>query len=63
MKGGLVRAAVLGGVLLAWAGVTYGNRAVVMVNPVLLPTPGDVLAVFVESIVDGSLPRHVGSRG
>ena len=60
MKGGLVRAAVLGGVLLAWAGVTYGNRAVVMVNPVLLPTPGDVLAVFVESIVDGSLPRHVG---
>jgi ABC-type nitrate/sulfonate/bicarbonate transport system permease component len=45
--------------LAAWAIVTYGNAALGVVNPVLLPTPGAVAAVLMETIADGSLPRHV----
>ena len=55
------RAGVLLGVLAAWAAVTYGNKALGIVNPVILPTPGDVWIVLVESIRDGSLPRHVAT--
>jgi len=61
MRWGLARAAVLGGVLAAWAVVTYGNRALEIMNPVVLPTPGDVLAVAVEAVRDGSLPRHLAT--
>jgi ABC-type nitrate/sulfonate/bicarbonate transport system permease component len=53
------RGLVLAGVLAAWALVTYGNRALEITNPVVLPTPGDVLAVAVDSVRDGSLGRHV----
>jgi len=49
----------LAGVLLAWAAVTYGNRWLGVMAPVLLPTPGDVAAVFAETVRDGTLPRHV----
>ena len=45
--------------LAGWAIVTYGNAALGVVNPVLLPTPGAVAAVLVDAIRDGSLPRHV----
>jgi ABC-type nitrate/sulfonate/bicarbonate transport system permease component len=61
MRPWLARAAVLGGVLAAWALVTYANRALVIVNPVVLPTPGDVFAVTVEAVRDGSLPRHLAT--
>ncbi|OLB13171.1 MAG: hypothetical protein AUH18_02675 [Candidatus Rokubacteria bacterium 13_2_20CM_69_10] len=45
--------------LAGWAIVTYGNAALGVVNPVLLPTPGAVAAVLVDAIRDGSLLRHV----
>jgi len=47
------------GVVIAWAVVSYGNLRLELVNPVLLPTPGQVAAVFVDTLRDGSLPRHV----
>jgi ABC-type nitrate/sulfonate/bicarbonate transport system permease component len=49
------------GVLVAWAAVSYGNLAVGFMNPVLLPTPGQVARVFADSVRDGSLPQHVGT--
>src|SRR5438067_4718936 len=55
------RALALLGVLVAWAAVSYGNRALGVMAPVLLPTPGEVAAVFADTVSDGSLPRHVGT--
>ena len=49
------------GVLAAWAAVAYGNIALGFMNPVLLPTPGQVAAVFADTVRDGTLPRHVGT--
>jgi len=51
----------LAGVLVAWAVVSYGNRALGVMAPALLPTPGEVVGVFSDSVRDGSLPRHVGT--
>ena len=45
--------------LLAWAAVAYGNRAVELLNPALLPTPGEVAAVGVALARDGSLARDL----
>jgi ABC-type nitrate/sulfonate/bicarbonate transport system permease component len=47
------------GTLALWAGVSYGNAAVGFMNPVLLPTPGAVAKVFLETVQDGTLARHV----
>jgi len=47
------------GVLAVWAAVSYGNRALGVMMPALLPTPGDVGAVFAETVRDGTLWRHV----
>src|SRR5881397_215742 len=55
------RALALAGVLVAWAAVSYGNRLLGVLAPALLPTPGDVAAVFADTVSDGSLPRHVGT--
>ena len=49
------------GVLVAWAGVSYGNRLLGLMAPALLPTPSEVFGVFAETMRDGSLPRHVGT--
>ena len=49
------------GVLVAWAGVAYGNRVLGLMAPALLPTPGEVVGVFADLMRDGSLPRHVGT--
>jgi ABC-type nitrate/sulfonate/bicarbonate transport system permease component len=46
-------------VLALWAVVAYGNRAVQAMNPALLPTPGDVAAVTVAAVSDGSLLRNL----
>ena len=51
----------LTGVLAAWALVAYGNAAVQLMNPVLLPTPGQVAAVLADTLRDGSLSRHVAT--
>ena len=45
--------------LVGWALVAYGNQALAIVNPVLLPTPGAVAAVLIDGLGDGSLPRNV----
>jgi ABC-type nitrate/sulfonate/bicarbonate transport system permease component len=52
------RAAALAGALALWAAVTHGNRWLGVVNPVLLPTPGEVGAVAVELARSGELLRH-----
>lgn len=53
------RAGSLALVLVAWAAVTYGNRAMEVINPVLLPTPDEVGRVGVEMARDGLLHRHL----
>ena len=55
------RAVALIGVLVAWALVSYGNVALELMNPVLLPTPGQVAAVLADTVADGTLVRHVGT--
>jgi ABC-type nitrate/sulfonate/bicarbonate transport system permease component len=49
------------GVFAAWAVVSYGNLAIEFMNPVLLPTPGEVATVFADTVRDGSLPEHVAT--
>jgi ABC-type nitrate/sulfonate/bicarbonate transport system permease component len=49
------------GVLVAWAVVSYANLTLAFVNPVLLPTPGQVATVFADAVRDGSLPQHVAT--
>lgn len=55
----MMRAVALGLVLVAWALVAYGNQALEVVNPVLLPTPTDVVRVAADLTRDGTLPRHL----
>ena len=43
----------------AWAVVAYGNRALEVMTPVLLPTPGEVAAVTVSAVADGTLARNL----
>lgn len=45
--------------LAAWAAVAYGNRVVEAMNPVLLPTPGEVVAVTAAALRDGTLLRNL----
>src|SRR2546426_5600840 len=59
MKTGVPRAAALLALLAAWAAVTYGNAVAQVLNPVLLPTPTEVLKVAVETARDGQLHRHL----
>ena len=47
------------GLLAVWAAIAYGNRAVEVINPALLPTPGDVAAVTVTALRDGTLLRNL----
>src|SRR5439155_25441411 len=55
----MIRTLALAAALLGWATVTYGNRALEVMNPALLPTPGEVAAVTVALARDGSLARDV----
>jgi ABC-type nitrate/sulfonate/bicarbonate transport system permease component len=57
----MIRAAALAGVLVLWAAVSHGNRALEVMAPVLLPTPAEVLAVGGELARDGSLGRHLAT--
>lgn len=45
--------------LAAWAAVAYGNRALEVMNPALIPTPGEVVSVTVAALRDGTLPRNL----
>ena len=45
--------------LAAWAAVAYGNRAVEVMNPALIPTPGEVVSVTVAALRDGTLLRNL----
>lgn len=55
----MIRALALVAFLIVWAAVSYGNRSLQVMNPILLPTPGEVVAVTVSLARDGSLERHV----
>jgi ABC-type nitrate/sulfonate/bicarbonate transport system permease component len=45
--------------LAAWAAVAHGNRAVEVMNPALIPTPGEVVSVTVAALRDGTLLRNL----
>ena len=45
--------------LAAWTAVAYGNRAVEVMNPALIPTPGEVVSVTVAALRDGTLLRNL----
>ncbi len=45
--------------LAAWAVVSHGNARLEIIPAALLPTPGEVLKVGLESARSGELPRHV----
>ena len=55
----MIRALALGAVLIVWAAVSYGNHALLLVPPVLLPTPGEVATVGAALARDGSLARNL----
>jgi ABC-type nitrate/sulfonate/bicarbonate transport system permease component len=55
----MTRALALLAALAAWAVVAYGNARVEIVNPVLLPTPGEVVKVGLASARSGELVWHV----
>ncbi|HSE91920.1 MAG TPA: ABC transporter permease [Methylomirabilota bacterium] len=59
MRTTLTRAGAMVAVALVWALVAHANRAREFVNPVLLPTPAEVLAVAIDTVRDGTLHRHV----
>ena len=54
-----LRALALVVVIVAWAVVAYGNRLLSVVNPVLVPTPGEVLVTTIAALRDGSLLRNL----
>ena len=55
------RALALMALLAVWAAVAYGNRALGIVNPVLVPAPGDVASVTATALADGSLLRNLAT--
>ena len=55
----MIRALALLAAMAVWAAVAYGNRALDIMNPALLPTPGEVGAVTLALARDGSLARNV----
>lgn len=59
MKAALTRAGAVTALLLVWAAVAQANRSREFMNPVLLPSPAEVLTVAVDTVRDGSLARHV----
>ena len=56
-----LRVLALAVVLGLWAVIAYGNRAVEMMNPALVPTPGEVAAVTVVAVRDGTLLRNLAT--
>ncbi len=54
-----MRVAALLATLAAWSVVSYGNGVLQVTNPVLLPTPVEVVKVAVETARDGLLHRHI----
>jgi ABC-type nitrate/sulfonate/bicarbonate transport system permease component len=57
----MTRALALLAALAAWAAVSYGNARMDVVNPVLLPTPGEVAKVGLTSLASGELVWHVAT--
>jgi ABC-type nitrate/sulfonate/bicarbonate transport system permease component len=45
--------------LAVWAAIAYGNRVVEVINPAIVPTPGDVATVTAAAVRDGSLVRNL----
>jgi ABC-type nitrate/sulfonate/bicarbonate transport system permease component len=59
VKTAATRAAAVVAMVVVWFAVVHANRWYGLMNPVLLPTPAEVLAVGIEMTRDGTLPRHV----
>jgi ABC-type nitrate/sulfonate/bicarbonate transport system permease component len=59
MSPAAVRLVILAGAIAVWGVLTAVNARVEVVNPVLLPTPGQVGAVAVDLARSGELGRHV----
>jgi ABC-type nitrate/sulfonate/bicarbonate transport system permease component len=57
----VIRALALGLVLAVWAGIAYGNRFHPLVEPALLPSPGEVAVTAATAVADGSLARHMAT--
>jgi ABC-type nitrate/sulfonate/bicarbonate transport system permease component len=55
------RAAALAGAIFLWGALTAVNARVEVVNPVLLPTPGQVASVMLDLARSGELGRHVAT--
>ncbi|MBM3217852.1 MAG: ABC transporter permease [Candidatus Rokubacteria bacterium] len=55
----IVRGLAFALILAVWAAVSYGNRAVEFTNPAIVPTPGEVGAVTVAALRDGTLVRNL----
>jgi ABC-type nitrate/sulfonate/bicarbonate transport system permease component len=58
MRATLTRTVALAGALAAWALLAHGNRWLGVVNPVLLPTPLEVVASAWRLLRSGELPWH-----
>ena len=58
MSGPPVQMKALFGVLVVWAAVSYGNQWLEWTNPVLLPTPTDVVRATADNLRGGELFRH-----
>ena len=61
MKTAAVRGVTLVSAILLWGALTALNARVEVVNPVLLPTPGQVAAVALDLAGSGELARHVAT--
>lgn len=59
MKATATGALALFGLLALWGAIAWANAAVEFTNPVLLPTPAQVLQVGVETARSGELGRHL----
>jgi ABC-type nitrate/sulfonate/bicarbonate transport system permease component len=53
------RIAALIGLVALWAAIAYGNRALEVLNPMLVPAPGEVLTVTAGAVRDGTLVRNL----
>jgi len=53
------RALAIVSVLAAWTLVAYGNRALEILAPALVPTPGEVASVTISAVRDGSLLKNL----
>jgi len=57
----MTRVLAFGLLLAVWAAIAYGNRVVEVINPAIVPTPGDVAMVTAAALRDGTLVRNLAT--